>query len=302
MAECPTPARLAQRLNAELSGLDQQEPADTAPSEFLGGLYAEAARAGRAAEIMDLIRRLAAFRPVFAGDADLDSIPGPVPVSRGPAAPALICVPSFAGWSGAQEYARFARGFRGSRDVSVVPAPGFAAGEPLPASVGALAGLHAGNIRRSVAGAPFVLAGHSSGGLAAHAVATVLDRAGLAPAGIVLIDPYSAGRKEFSIQNWSLLPDAFLADDERQGSDAWLTAMAHYFSLDWAGLETTVLPTLLVRAQEPMGGSQENGDWKSSWTHSSNITVVDVPGNHFTMMTDHADTTNLAVSQWLAEL
>jgi hypothetical protein len=78
--------------------------------------------------------------------------------------------------------------------------------------------------------------------------------------------------------------------------------MAHYFSLDWAGLETTALPTLLVRAQEPMGGSQENGDWKSSWTHSSNITVVDVPGNHFTMMTDHADTTNLAVSQWLAEL
>jgi len=32
------------------------------------------------------------------------------------------------------------------------------------------------------------------------------------------------------------------------------------------------------------------------------VTVVDVPGDHFTMMGDHADTTAQAVNEWLAEL
>jgi thioesterase domain-containing protein len=186
--------------------------------------------------------------------------------------------------------------------VSVIPAPGFAGQEPLPASVGALISVYAETIRGSSGGAPFVLAGHSSGGLVAHALATHLESAGTPPAAVVLIDTYTV---EVFKNLWPMLPGKVLADDDQRGDggeDAWLTAMAHYFSLDWASLDQTALPTLLVRAQEFAGRSPGNGKWKPSWTYSSRVTVVDVPGDHFTMMSDHAETTARAVNEWLAGL
>ena len=276
---------------------------DVGPARFLGGLYAQAASAGRTGEIMQLIKGLAAFRPAFTGASELGNIPGPVPVSRGPAVPGLICLPSFAGRP--EEYARFAAGFRGVREVSVIPAPGFAAGEPLPAAVAALVDVHAEIIRRYADGGPFVLAGHSSGGLIAHALATHLDRVGLAPAAVVLMDTFTVERTEMFEKFWTMLPGMVLANNDQQaaaGEDAWLTAMAHYFSLDWADLDQTALPTLLVRAAEPLGGAPGNDAWKPSWAFSSDVTVIDVPGDHFTMMSDHADTTARTVNQWLAEL
>jgi thioesterase domain-containing protein len=261
---------------------------------------------------MQLMTRLAGFRPAFASASEFEDMPYPVTVSRGPATPGVICFPSFAGRSGTQEYARFAGGFRGIRDVSVMPAPGFAAQEPLPDSVGALISAHAANLRRSSAGAPFVLAGHSSGGLVAHALATHLEGAGTPPAAVVLIDtfPFDAFADLVSI-----LPAKVLADAERRGDaeeDAWLTAMAHYFSLDWAALDRTALPTLLLRARErldgppadsePKPGEPKPGEPKPGWPWSSNLTTVEVPGDHFTMMTDHAATTAAAVNDWLAAL
>jgi thioesterase domain-containing protein/aryl carrier-like protein len=319
----PTPVLLARQLQARLAPLGQPpgtaspEPADdgrytasapapiadAAPAPFLGGLYAQAAQAGRAAEIMRLIQGLASFRPDFAGPSDLGHIPRPVPVSRGPATPGMICFPSFVGRS--QEYARFARGFRGVREVSVVPAPGYTAGEPLPATAGALIAVHAESIRRSARGVPFVLAGHSSGGLIAHTLATHLERAGEPPAAVVLMDTFTLERTEIFEKFWTMLPGVAQPDDEPQKDareDAWLTAMAHYFSLDWTGLTETSVPTLLVRAEEPLGESPANGDWKPSWAFASEITTIDVPGNHFTMMAAHADTTARAVSEWLAGL
>ena len=296
--------------------------ADPGPARFLGGLYAQAARTGQAGQMMGLIQGLAAFRPTFAGPAGLGNIPRPVPVCQGPASPAIVCFPSFIGKP--QEYARFARGFRGIRAVSVIPAPGFAAGEPLPADVGALIAVHAENIARSARGTPFVLAGHSSGGLVAHALATRLHRAGPAPAAIVLIDTYPPDRADIMEKIWPRLPGIDPADrpprdhpsdpdvrhpdaghpdagdpdagDPDAGDDAWLTAMAHYLCLDWTGLEPTTVPTLLIRARRPLGDSPP------TWPLSANLTVIDVPGDHFTMMADHAPTTAAAVNHWLAGL
>jgi acyl transferase domain-containing protein/NADPH:quinone reductase-like Zn-dependent oxidoreductase/acyl carrier protein len=335
--ECPTPAELVQRVRAELdapgpapaaggsrraghryvasavTGPEHTGPEHTGPeavrdaveSHSLSRLYEQAVRSGRAAEVMALIRRLAAFRPTFTDHSDLAEIPHPVPVSRGPQAPGIICFSSFASRAGAQEYARFAGGFRGVRAVSVLPAPGFAESEPLAATVDALVSVHAENIRRSANAAPFVLAGHSSGGLVAHAVAAALKSIGLAPAAIVLIDTYSPDREEMSEDALSLLPAAVLANDRQRedtGADCWLTAMAHYFSLDWGDLGETDIPTLLVRAAEPMPGARNAGEGPLSWAYASRVSTVDVPGSHFTMMTEHADTTAKAVSEWLSGL
>jgi NAD(P)-dependent dehydrogenase (short-subunit alcohol dehydrogenase family) len=321
----PTPAALARQLRLELSvagvlpgqghpngsgrkhaGRRYVASADAMPAtdglpgvRSLGRLYEQAARTGRTDEIMTLIKGLAAFRPMFSSQAELENVPPPVPVSQGSMTPGLICFPSFVGRSGVQEYVRFAGVFRGIRRMLVLPAPGFAAGEPLASSLDALVSVHAENVRKSVNGAPFVLAGHSSGGLVAHAVATRLEAIGAPPAAMVLIDPYRPERKDIAARYSAGVNDRMLADIDL-GEDAWLLAMAHYFSFDWTALCRTDIPTLLVRARELIGAPQGDGRAGISWALSSRVTVADVPGDHFTMMTDHAETTARAVNEWLA--
>jgi acyl transferase domain-containing protein/surfactin synthase thioesterase subunit/short-subunit dehydrogenase len=314
----PTPAALARHLRAEMSvpsvqpgqGRPQNgsgRERDDRPSNTLAQLYEQAVRAGRTDEIMTLIKGLAEFRPKFSSPSELEKAPALVPISRGPVTPELICFRSFVGKVGAQQYTRFAGEFRGVRRVLVAPPPGFAAGEPLAATIDALAGAHAANIRKCVNGAPFVLAGHSTGAVVAHAVATHLEAIGAPPAAVVLLDPYAQERTDINARHAAVLNDFMLAntgqeDDDGNDDDAWLFATAHYTSFDWSSLSRTGIPTLLVRAQELIG-TQPGEDWERlSWDFSTRVTVVDVPGNHFTMMGDHAETTARAVSEWLAGL
>jgi thioesterase domain-containing protein len=273
----------------------------------LGGLYEQAAATGKLAEIMRLIVGLAAFRPAFSAPSELEHVPSPVSVAQGATTPGLICLPSFVGRSGAREYVRFAGEFRGVRPVSVLPAPGFAEGEPLARSADALASVHAENILRSVPGAPFVLVGYSSGGLAAHALTTRLESIGRAPAALVLMDTEPLDQEMMSEGHvWPFISGQVLADIRQQedaGDDAWLTAFAHYFTLDWTGLKPTAAPVLIVRSEEFVPGFPEDRGYDGRFLPcSGDVTAVQVPGGHFTMMTDHADTTAHAVSEWLAGL
>ena len=82
-------------------------------------------------------------------------------------------------------------------------------------------------------------------------------------------------------------------------SDAWLTAMGRYNGFDWAPVAPAA-PTLLVRATEPMTPWERDFDWRSTWPTAA--TVVDVRGDHFTMMGDYADTTAAAVEDWLTRI
>jgi thioesterase domain-containing protein/acyl carrier protein len=313
----PTPEALAQKLCEQISVPDKQASEDprpgrhlyiasagTAPTRSLGGLYQQAFRDGKVREIMDLLKGLARLRPAFADETDLENMPKPVLISQGAAMPTLVCIASFAGRSGAHEYARFADGFRRIREVSALTIPGFAAGEPLPTTVEALATIQAINLRRSQNGFPFVLAGHSTGGLIAHAVAAHLESIGIPPAGVVLLDTYSPERMELLHDAQPSFMGEILAQNEildAHEDDAWLTAMAHYLSLDWRHLDDISAPTLLVRAQELVTGSPGFHDSDVSWDSSSNMTIIDVPGNHFTMMGEHADITAQAVNRWLHE-
>jgi NADPH:quinone reductase-like Zn-dependent oxidoreductase/thioesterase domain-containing protein/short-subunit dehydrogenase/acyl carrier protein len=309
----PTPATLARHLQTQIavSGVQpgQEHPQngsggkrDDRPSNTLSRLYAQAVQAGRMEEVVRLIAGLAGFRPRFSSQSELEKAPALVPVSRGSATPGLICFPSLVGGSGAQEYMRFAGEFRGVRQVLVAPAPGFAEGEPLPATIDALADAHAANIRKSVNGAPFVLAGHSTGALVTHAVATQLEAIGAPPVAVVVIDPFAPERTDIRPKYVNAVNDRVIADLEQQQEEAWLFAMAHYVSFDWSSLSRTSVPTLLVRAQE-LVGARPGEDWERlSWAFSSDVTVVDVPGDHFTMMTDHAETTARSVNEWLAQL
>ena len=276
---------------------------DAVSALALDSFYHQAVETGRADEAMMLVTGLATFRPRFSDRADLANIPPPLTVSRGPATSGMVCLPSFFGRSGPQEYARLAGQFQKIRPMSVLFEPGFRQGEPLPASLADLVLVQVDSLSGSLGEVPFVLLGHSSGGLVAHAVARHLEDIGRAPAGLVLLDTFTPPKRGLTGFDWSALLDVALERNSRDvDDDAWLTAMAHYFQFDWQEIGESAVPTLQVWATEPIPGATELTTHRPTWVFSRRATAVEVPGDHFSMLGEHVETTAAAVERWLAQL
>ncbi|MFI2215081.1 SDR family NAD(P)-dependent oxidoreductase, partial [Streptomyces sp. NPDC020141] len=307
----PTPALVARVLRAELAdvgGADGAARASDGPAGggeesdgVFGAMLREAGAQGESGQFMELLMGASRFRPSFSSAAELRKAPGLVRLARGESGPGLVCFSSILSISGPHQYARFAAAFRGRREVRAMAAPGFLRGEQLPASAEAVVEAQAEAVLRYADGAPFVLLGHSSGGMLAHAVAGRLESAGVFPDAVVMIDIYSHDDDAII----GIQPGLSEGMDDRQDSyvpvdDARLLAMGAYFRLfgGWkpAAVKT---PTLLVRAGERFfdWSRSSDGDWRSYW--DAEHTAVDVPGNHFTMMEEHAPTTARAVEEWL---
>ncbi|MFE6776905.1 type I polyketide synthase [Streptomyces sp. NPDC057702] len=269
---------------------------------LLGSLAVRAARAGHFAEFDVFLREAARFRETFAAPSELTRHAAPVRLARGPALPRLVCFPSFAGRSGAHQYARLASAARGERDLWAVPAPGFVEGEALPADLDALVDLHAADVARLAGDAPFALLGHSAGGWVAHAVAERLERLGTPPLGLVLLDSYPPDSPVLPrIQ--AVLGTGLAASGDGPApagmalDDVCLTAMGGYGHLfaDWRP-RPLATPVLQVRATDPLPGFPA-ADWQPTWPAAH--TALRVPGDHFTVLGDHAETTLRAVSDHL---
>jgi acyl transferase domain-containing protein/thioesterase domain-containing protein/acyl carrier protein len=341
----PTPRELAEHLHAELarSGEDASEPAPAAgdaasaaadtgggtppvgqeSQETLTALLPRANELGMVSEFMGMVASAASFRPTFEACLGPDEAPGTIGLCEGARGAGVICFPSLLATGGPHQYARFARSFRGVRDVSALPVPGFRRGERVPGSFQAAVETQAESVRRTAGESPVTLLGHSTGGILAYAVAQQLESSGVRLAGVVLIDTY------WSASFVRILPQAVAGMLERYGSpasltDASLTAMMIYggYLAAWEPAEIEA-PTLLVRATEPIFTTQTNGadsavgdapatgdaavaeDAREAadeeWQASVQVphTAVDVPGNHFTMMEAHADATAQAVQEWL---
>ncbi|EXU62911.1 polyketide synthase [Streptomyces sp. PRh5] len=311
-----TPADLAARLRSELaaarqSGPAEQTPAGAAPaaageSTTLSTLYTEAFETGKWKEIFDLLHATAALRPRFSAASDLEKLPMPVRLSKGPAEQHLFCFSSCLAVAGIHQYARFAASLRGRRDVSALALPGFGRGEPLPETADAVVAAQAEAVAKAADGQPIVLLGSSAGGWFAHAAAGHLERMGIRPTAVVLVDTYVPKSSILNQFGLSLMDGM----TEREGvfvtmDDARLSAMGWYLNLFGAwDPEPIETPTLLVRALEPLStGSlklEELPDWRSFWELPHDI--VDVRGNHFTMMEDHSLPTAQAIEDWLERL
>ncbi|MEU0744198.1 SDR family NAD(P)-dependent oxidoreductase [Streptomyces sp. NPDC006134] len=271
--------------------------AAAASDASLGALFRTACDRGRTWDGMALLTIAARLRPVFDGAGASGAALDPVTLAAGGTGPRLICFPALSVLSGPQEYARFGAGLRGLRPVSAVRHPGFAAGEALPATLDALVTAQAAAVRAIAGDGPVVLLGRSAGGWVAQAVAERLEAEGSAPLAVVLVDTYPSSDGDDG-QALSAMTTGMLrrAAEFASADPDRLTAMAGYFEL-FAGWEPSPLgsPTLFVRARDPLPGTEPAPVW--GLPHAE----VTVPGDHFTVLEEHARTTALAVHHWLAD-
>jgi acyl transferase domain-containing protein/thioesterase domain-containing protein len=297
----PSCAALAAHL-VDLIGAGD-DGAKAAP-EMLVTLLRGAHESGRVAEFGTVLRGAAGFRPRFGIAAASGLEPYSLRLAAGAGSPALVCVPSAAPISGPHEYALLARGFRGVRDVHALRWPGFAEPAPLPETFEVALEAQLPVLATLAAASPLVLLGHSTGGVFAHALGRRLEELGTPPVAVVLVDSYhptQLARTEsvgFGILGALLeIGESGVAID-----DVRLTATAAYLQLVEAYEPGTIAaPTLLVRAAERIGAQGGEGDWRPRWDVDHD--VLDVPGDHLSMVGIHADTTAAAISDWLeAEL
>ncbi|MDQ0957039.1 acyl transferase domain-containing protein/acyl carrier protein [Streptomyces sp. B4I13] len=309
-----TPEALAAHLHGRLAERSTQETGreqtvagapDIRPGDTLGGLFKQACLDDRVDDGFTLLQAAAELRPTFTSPDELPGLPGAIRLSAGGAAAPLVCFSSYVALAGVHQYARFASPFRGRRDVWALPTQGFGTGEALPATFDAVADLHADAVRRTVGDVRPVLLGSSSGGVLALSAARRMQERGAAPAAVVLLDTYMPrADSPFLRFSQQMLSGMFERESMFAHMDsARLTAMSWYVAMigEWepGPLEC---PVLLVRSSEPPvpagpGEEMPPEEWQTSWHRAH--TVLDVPGNHFTMMEDHARSTAGATDDWL---
>ena len=299
-----TPTAVAHHLDEQLpedhgAGI-AAAPASTprTADDGLVTVFDQCMRRDRTHEALRLVEAAAHARPSFTGPDDLGAPRTPVRLSKEATdAPVLVCLPSVLMISGPQEYARLAAALRGVHDVEVLTHPGFAPGEPVPDSVEAVVRAHAELTVRDRGDRPFVLVSRSSGSWVAHALAEHLEKEGTPPAGLVLLDPPHPTDE-------ALLPaiETAVAVMERSRElgivDApRLTAMGRYMSLfqhRTPGPLTT--PTAVLRPEEPL---TLHGHPLAPFTWTPEHTALATPGDHFTLLEEHADTTGGVLHDWL---
>jgi len=298
MFDHPTPAALVAHLEGLLGD------ANPAPAHATGAgpgsleaMFRRAHQLGKAKDGVALAEAAARLRPRFGlSHADLLA-PAPLALASGGEEPLLFCFPSLVATAGPHEFARLAKSLQDRREVVAMPAPGFAPDELLPSTLAAVARAQATAIRTYADGRPVALAGYSTGGLLAYAVAAECARQGLWPSAVALIDSYTMDTM------WAITDPVFdrmLGDEGSHPavSETTLTAMGTYLGMlsAWTPGEA-VAPTLLVKAREPMRGLVRHGDWTATWPACH--LALDAPGDHLTLLDDHAPATARAIDEWL---
>jgi acetyl esterase/lipase len=158
---------------------------------------------------------------------------------------------------------------------------------------------------RCADGKPFVLLGQSAGGLLAHAVAARLERDGVSPAGVALLDSFVPADMSPRMAR-ALAHSSGLVLRSARYDDEAITAASVYTEMlrQWQARELGA-PTLVVRPSAPVQGPPAQApltpdDCTTRWPLDH--VEVEVPGDHFTMNIDFADQTADEVLRWISGL
>ncbi|MGA6156105.1 type I polyketide synthase [Stenotrophomonas sp. NPDC087984] len=299
----PTPADLAGHLLDQLAAAPTQDhDTGAAPTtDLVTRLHRDAVRTGRRNEAETLLLDLAALRPKSTGPmpSTLDRL------TTGTSGTRLVCVAPIVPLTGPDTYFALAGALPDTWDVSCLTPPGFGTDEPLPATREALVEGLAQAVTASTTD-PVILLGTSSGGILAHETARRLADHGVPVRAVVLLDTYileSPAALALQPHLWHGLyerehhTDGFTATD--LSAYAWMERLIH----TWTPAPTP-FPTLLLRASDPLpaapGADPVPPDWQTDLPHIT--TTRTTPGNHFTLVNQHAPTAAGHITDWLTEL
>ncbi|MFI5783673.1 type I polyketide synthase [Nocardia sp. NPDC051570] len=297
----PTSAAIADYLGVLLT--DPPSTPEILSDDPLASVYIGLCRNEEYAAASAVLTAAAMARRRFGAAEFADHAIAPVRLATGPADP-IVCFMPTSAMSTPYEYSRFGRCFAGEREVIIIPAPGFRDDEQLPDTADALLDVYARTVLDTVGGRPFALLGRSMGGCISHAVTARLEELGARPHGLVLIDTFPVDTPGVPGMDWwlpamvqGMLDRLDRFDFPLDGTR--LTAVGAYSAMfeSWQP-GPVATPTLLVRAAEPLPQAGER--WQAFWPLPHD--VVDVPGDHFTVLEQHSNSTADAVRAWLRPL
>ncbi|WP_010696245.1 type I polyketide synthase, partial [Saccharopolyspora spinosa] len=305
----PTIGELAAHLATELAESAGAAPAaevtalveDGAP-DIVSSLYREAHDAGQFRLASELLMSVARLRPTFSDAAELERKPKPVRLVGGDSGTHLVCFTPIVPLTGANLYYPLAAALPGGLTVSALASPGFVEGEKLPVDASVLVSLQAETVAEHVGEAPFVLAGLSSGGIVAHTTAKRLADCGKPPRAVILFDTYAMHDvsvletgPHFMTAMFERAAGVVPIDSTRLSAYEWTCGLFGHWDP-----EPMPVPTLLIRASEPMSPDLTGKNWRTNLDGVS--TIVDVPGNHYSLMEEFAASTAQVVHDWLRTL
>ncbi|GAA0832582.1 type I polyketide synthase [Streptosporangium amethystogenes subsp. fukuiense] len=269
--------------------------------DTLAELFRGAFRAGKAQEAFGLLYAVARTRPMYDAPVDPREIPRPVPLASGAARPRLICVSSATVTGGVHQYARFAAHFRGERHVSALPLLGYALGEGLPATIDIALGSIAESVVQASEGEPFVLVGHSAGGVLAYGAAGVLEKSGISPEAVVMMDSFHprAGGDSQMLSEQVLQYILQMETVFGEFNSARLSAMG-YWSAIMADIKLADVnaPVLFVQCAEPFSDVEPESDYWRATPFDPSHAVRTIEANHFSMLAEKAADTARLIDGW----
>jgi polyketide synthase 1/15 len=261
--------------------------------DSLIALFDDAIGAGNINEGLQLLGAAARIR--LASQPRSDSWPAPIRFTHGPRLPHLVFICTSVVGSGVHNYARIASEFIDIRPVTSIPLSGFSEGEHLPISSQAALESLARVVTALVDNEPFVLAGYSSGGKLAYALANHFEttQRGVKLAGVALLDTFQA------LDTGRLLTEGFLESlHERTHAEGLsnitgLTAMSVWSEIV-AGLYEGPLETdvLFVQCAKPLYSVLAE-----PWSPSQ--TVSTIPADHLSMIAEDAGKVARTLEAWI---
>jgi pimeloyl-ACP methyl ester carboxylesterase len=255
----------------------------------------------RVASFLEKIQRDSRSRSTFDLGAAREFARRPVRLSTGFAPEKLVCVPAMLALCGPHQFVRFGEGFRGIRETLVLHIPGFVGDEKLPANWNVAIAYQLSAVEEAIGrDSPLVLAGYSTGGVFAYALASHLEATGRQVSAVVLLDTYPPRPGDNAAEQVGAVVQHLLRNPEWRHylNETRLTAMGWYTRVVAAvDLRPVVAPTLLIRARQPMA-TVDGDDWQAAWPFAHETS--DVPGDHYSFLQLHGRIAAQAVESWLA--
>jgi acyl transferase domain-containing protein/surfactin synthase thioesterase subunit len=278
----------------------------------LASFYVRAIRGGRIGTALRMARAASETRETFDRDDPRD-LAELRKVGAGAGGPTIVGLtpPIFPNLDLPYSYLHAA--LRPASEVWSLWAPGFAGETSLPADLPALLHMLAKPLRRELDGTPLIIAGYSSGGWLAHSLAAHLEQQGVPVTAVLLIDSYlpeeemdqTETRREFmreQIRRRDLLGMSLNRPDRMVTTSGQIVAMGGYGRM-FSGWRPGPLdaPILHLRASEVVAGvptSPQDHTFPSELAHR----VRTLPGDHFTILSQHADLISKNLHDWLPEV